>query len=307
MKTNSKRVIWVTLGLVILAGMPGCIKGRYDLKLNPDGSGRMLIDVKCAYNQGVGLSSEANEKGLSLEMRLYRFIQGTIESSEGVEGWEQVSAKFLRDGRVHFKGVAYFKDINKVDIQHVPLHFELNKKSDRELYFKMMIDLSRQDQLRKPEKDVDYASMDEEALLTLIIEQRIEYQNMKKMYSAILKDLEVEISVQLPVAENGDQPTPPARYRFNGNRVLASLDEFSTMDEQTMIRQLKKGVAISEMFKALNKDIGLSANEVVFEKGMKNQFDYGREAERAAEGTKQMLENIKRRLSGNEKPDKVSG
>ncbi len=103
MKYINRLLILVVFSLLPVAG---CIQGQATVSLNPDGSGKVLLETvidPC----GVGCQ----------DYRSYLLlIKESLLKSEGIDAWSQVEWKALPSGKYYFKGQAFFKSVDEVAI-----------------------------------------------------------------------------------------------------------------------------------------------------------------------------------------------
>ena len=81
---------------------------------NPDGSGKFTYEV-------VGTSMSCVRRATPLDLR--RTAQSIINRSGDIDTWTDVACELRPDGRVWFKGTAYFRDTSKVSIPNGPMFF----------------------------------------------------------------------------------------------------------------------------------------------------------------------------------------
>jgi hypothetical protein len=116
--SSTNRTALPLLGLLLFCA--GCLKSTRDFVINPDGSGRVVVE-ETTPNLAKMFDPEA-KKGTSKE-ELRKFAAKVIGDSRGIELWRDVTYKTLPDGRIYFKGTAYFRDYND-------LHFEVLANND---------------------------------------------------------------------------------------------------------------------------------------------------------------------------------
>jgi tetratricopeptide (TPR) repeat protein len=98
--------------LLPLFFVSGCIQGQAALSLNPDGSGSIKIE-------GLYDPSCCRDNSTDISRTFQSFIQQikySLTESNGIEVWKDVNWRILDNGKYYFKGQAYFKSINDVNI-----------------------------------------------------------------------------------------------------------------------------------------------------------------------------------------------
>jgi hypothetical protein len=127
--SSTNRTAPPLLGLLLCSLLcAGCLKSTRDFVINPDGSGRVVVE-ETTPNLAKMFDPEIR-KGAPKEA-LRKFAAQVIGDSRGIELWKDVAYETLPDGRVHFKGTAYFRDYN--DLHFVVLSnndFRINRTGD---------------------------------------------------------------------------------------------------------------------------------------------------------------------------------
>ncbi len=117
----------LTSAAVLLACLTalGCVEGTQTFTLNPDGSGKVRIDVVMVppieltpSSSGDRKAEKGKKKDESLDQMLAKQVKGFFDA-KGVDAWADVSASYALDGRVKFAGTAYFKKYEKLEITNV--------------------------------------------------------------------------------------------------------------------------------------------------------------------------------------------
>ncbi|HBG25809.1 MAG: hypothetical protein A2Y10_14735 [Planctomycetes bacterium GWF2_41_51] len=102
MKYNGYLLILAVFSVLPIAG---CIQGQATVSLNPDGSGKLFLEMVINTTDAKGQEDVLNQVKKSLLM------------SEGIDAWKNVSWRFLNNGKFYFKGESYFRTINDVALQ----------------------------------------------------------------------------------------------------------------------------------------------------------------------------------------------
>lgn len=111
-----------SLCLVATLLLTGCFDTKEDFTINPDGSGKVVHESVFPQADLSGGKDPAEEV-------LRKAIAQVIEQSKGVEAWCNVSFQRMDDGRLFFKGTAYFKDLSQLKIpQQTMLNFVWKKE-----------------------------------------------------------------------------------------------------------------------------------------------------------------------------------
>src|SRR3954462_11775478 len=99
--------------LALALALSGCFETKEEFTLNPDGSGKVVIESSFT-RAGGGMFDQGNQA--SLEELLQTTVKGIVQDAAGVEAWRDVSFRRLPDGRIYFKGTAYFRDLKEFSV-----------------------------------------------------------------------------------------------------------------------------------------------------------------------------------------------
>jgi len=90
----------------------GCLESEQQYTINPDGTGKVVIEETMPNIERMFAIDDSTRRDKERELR--EFVVSVVEKSVGVELWKDVSYRSLPDGRIYFKGTAYFRDLNAV-------------------------------------------------------------------------------------------------------------------------------------------------------------------------------------------------
>lgn len=125
------RLFRSALFLIAAFMVGGCLESDQMYYINPDGSGKVVVtSITKPFDMGEQKASKDEIK---------KFVTEVIEGSSGVELWKDVSCKKLGDGRIQFKGTAYFRDAGALELKSVamnPVRVERDGSSMRIMYGK---------------------------------------------------------------------------------------------------------------------------------------------------------------------------
>ena len=89
--------------------LSSCYETKQEFTINPDGSGK--VRHECSF-QSVRINNEDDTSPEALKAAIAKIIA----DSKGVDAWTDVSFKRLDDGRMWFRGTAYFKKLADLQI-----------------------------------------------------------------------------------------------------------------------------------------------------------------------------------------------
>jgi len=226
-----KLTLFAGLGLLLLAG--GCFDTKEDFTLNPDGSGKVVHE--CTF-QTVNLNAgnENQDPGAALT----NAVRELLRQVKGVDAWRDVTFKTLDDGRLYFRGTAYFKDLSKLDIPNqTMLEFNWAQTADGNALLTLRTNKSESsDQAvvhppKAPAKDLS-----PEELAKIIKQQRVQFQQSKPMMAGILGPMKQAVVWHLPgkVSSSSNFARDNAgnlTLKFEGAKMLEVMDKLVNDDE----------------------------------------------------------------------------
>jgi hypothetical protein len=119
----------ISLALLLsAAALAGCYERRDAVVLNPDGSGKVSIQVDIAVAAGEHQKPDPVGTGKL-------FAADLINHTSGVDAWADVAISAAADGRAHIVATAYFSDINKLKLSpEIPIEFVWKRDADGALF-----------------------------------------------------------------------------------------------------------------------------------------------------------------------------
>jgi hypothetical protein len=279
---------------LVLAGVgffaSGCLELSESFTLNPDGSGKVVVDTLSPDGSQFAPANQPKPKPDEL---VKKAIEGAIKS-KGVDAWSDVSGEIAKDGRVHFHGTAYFPDINKVNINAGGSNSSDNDSSgmswtkEGDAYKLVFKNKNKAENAPPPEKLTD-AQIDEK-----IKQERVEYQQSKAFIQAFLGNLKVSVSFALPgkitesniLTVNGNTAT----MTLDGKQMMEAMDK-ANADDALMREKVKGGKAAEDriMTKLMFGKEGDPSAKVT---DAKPQFDYKAESAKAKAGEAEMWKKL---------------
>jgi hypothetical protein len=210
-----KRLIAATFLCLALVCLTGCFDTQEEFTLNPDGSGKVVIESVCAP-----LQLQLNQTATP-EQKLQGAIRSLLENVKGVTAWKDVTYVRQDDGRIKFRGTAYFADINRVEFQNLAiLNFSLKKSEGGRLVLAAQMSQDQNENVRKP------AQLSDQDMAEQIKEAKGSYQSSRPMLVGFLTTMKQNAIFHLPgtVAENHSRWRPAnylCRYQSAGGHGFA--------------------------------------------------------------------------------------
>ena len=110
-----KSVSRLCVALAAAFALVSCFETEQDFILNPDGSGKVVHESKFHpfdFNIAIGGHNPGEEE------KMRQAVANIIEKSKGVDAWDDVHFERLDDGRILFRGTAWFPDLSKLKIEN---------------------------------------------------------------------------------------------------------------------------------------------------------------------------------------------
>jgi len=223
--------------LAALLATTGCFEMKTTYTINPDGSGKAVIDYIAPLIAARKNIMQGNDDAPPQE-QLQDAARAIMAGCEGVDAWDNVSFKFTKEGKLHFHGTAYFPDYNKFKF------FNASKgESGKTQFTKTGDSLKLELVSSKTEKKKKTSLTPQEKLVG-----KISYQNAKPMMSVALGGMKISETFVLPgkpttIKGFVKSPSGALTRSFDGKKLLATLDklakqgDFENMDLANMKNQ----------------------------------------------------------------------
>jgi len=282
--------------------LAGCFEVKQDTSLNPDGSGKAVVELTMpdmgAMAAGMTGMPGAVEKASppDPEMALKKFAKQTLDDSKGVEAWSDVSLARTEDGRMKFKGTAYFKDLTKLQIANSKNDITWTKDEKGGMILKAAPPQDRpKPPAAKPEKP-----MTDEEIAQAVKEARDQYIQGRPMMEMVFSKMKMAMKYRLPgtLAEvNGftREADGSVAFAFDGAKILETMDKLMA-DEAYLTACIKAGQkpggdAMSP--EIMEKTFGFKGDIMARVTGnLKPLFDYAAEVKAAKEAYPKMIEKL---------------
>ena len=293
-----KKLILLLLGAFLLSG---CFQYKRELILNPDGSGKMILETEIM--KGLSFGAEQDEKET-----MKTAVANLIKSSEGIEAWTGISYKMTEADMIAFKGTAYFRDVTKIKLYNVnAAGIETEKLPNGEIRLTLLRGgkTSKEEQAKvsaKKGKKITPENVGEE-----LARQRAQYKKIRPMLSAIyaMTDNEDIITIFGEVKEYKNitkLEDGRFRYVFKGEEAGKELDALLDNDELMKKTLLEDGALMSTGLESMNivKNIGekLGKSVIVYTPKAGRAFDFEQEVLAA----KAEMKNIAKELDPKSAP-----
>ena len=226
-----RKVLAVAAVVAAAALAVGCIETKQDFTLNPDGSGKVLVEMtmpQMPFN--LGPPDGQGDPDLAAK----QFVKQVLDGSKGVDAWSDVQYAKTEDGRTRFIGTAYFKDLSQMKLQSGKMEGISFTKDDRG---GMVLSIKEQESAKPPTPPKE---IPEGQMAQRIQAERMQYQQMRPMMATMLGTMKMDVSFRLPgtlaeVSGFKKEPSGAVRLAFDGAQMLKALDEL--MADDAYVRQ----------------------------------------------------------------------
>ena len=252
----TSRIAKTALAACFLMLLPGCVEMTQTITLNPDGKGKMKIEIKVAaydLDMGAAFGAPGEKKVKSLDEIKKDAITKFVSESKGVTAFKDVSVNWTRDGKLHMVGTAYFDkldDLNREKEEKGPPNpGNIEPSSTFRASFEVTIDKSGTmriaaknqgiqegvNPLKEQEKPVDLAKLTDKEAEEYLLKQRVEYQKIRPFFEMMFNDLKITTVLHLPgdISEVKGFKKDGARtvsQSIEGAVVLATMKKMIMMD-----------------------------------------------------------------------------
>jgi len=269
-----KRTLLAVMLALVMSSFAGCVEEELEYTLNPDGSG------KVSFRRISSGSSPDRE------------LSSLVKEAKGVEGWNDLSAEVLDDGRGIIAGTAYFSDVSRLRLQ---------KGSDKGLFDNIVFTVEEDGSLRlalgdpvplaeaqKMEGTPPAPPSSEEEIKVQMKQKRLEYGAQRVFMEEMFKSLRLQGRFILPGTISSTsvfekESERQALFVLKGAEIMQANDEL--MADDALLREAILG-GEDAMENPLKQKIigGNKTPEVVVSAPLEPLFDYGAEVAGARDG-----------------------
>ncbi len=294
------------LGILLVSyiAVCGCVQETNEFFINPDGSGKVIHELTEESMDGgmfsmQGAQSDPNEQ-------LNKTVVGILTESKGVDAWRDVEYGLTKEGKIHFKGTAYFADITKVDFEGgLEIDTGNGEEGGNSIIFNknpdgtIAIEFKMQESDGQNESEVAVPDMNDKELNDMIMKQKMQYQQMKMMMGNKISSLKMENIFHLPGEitkstnfEKIDDRT--VRIVITGEKIIKAFDSIMADDEllKEMIRTGKNPNSDMNPSEMNEKVFGEKGPITVIAEANEPLFNYKRELDLARRKYKALIKEL---------------
>lgn len=291
------KVTRVIVAIAIAMVTTACYQLDQEIHLNPDGRGKIEIDVTKddpAASMSMSLGQELGVKTSPVEAAA-TLAYDILTKSTGISAWSNISYQMTEDGRIRFKGTAYFENLSEVALHEMDMvRFAVTKGAKGRMILSASVNSSPDASMQKDETPrVDTSSLTSADVKRLIAQHRQEYRYMRSMMAMVVGSVEVSTRVRLPGPLSEIRGAKSAgegsvEISFQGSRFLDALDRL--VDSDTLLENQIRATGSAkeqtpEMRRILDSSVFGETEPVRVAAGpvLKPRFDYDAEVAAAAD------------------------
>ena len=207
----------------IMVFFSGCYETKQTFFLNPDSSGKVILEAKY---QPVNISFTGEETDPEAQME--DSVRDILEKSSGIDAWKNVDYKLTDDGKIWFKGIAYFPDVSNLKFHNLgTMNIEFTKGLDGTMVLEMK---EQKEEKKKGIVQRKQKDMTEEEITKKIRSEKAKYQQMRPMLVAFLSTLKEESIFHLPgnlaekVSNFKKMNEKTISFTFEGKKLIEVID-----------------------------------------------------------------------------------
>jgi hypothetical protein len=287
--------------LLLSALAAGCFQSRDHVTLNPDGSGKVVVEMVFAQHIELKAPQVSGTVDLDALVMARQIVRMMIDKSPDVDTWGDLALSQADDGSVTFKGTAYFKDFaGYMNKGPVSVKWAADPKGGMVLtiYSRGPRPVEKEDEASGHPAAPEKPALTDDEIATRAKTAQDEYNQMlRPMMEAVFTKVVMEMTCRLPgtlaeVRGFEKQPDGTVKFAIDGARMLAAADEIMKDPAYlaAAIKADKKPTDPSVLLEGALSSMGPFTARVTGE--MKPLFDYNAEVKAAREAYPNMIEKL---------------
>ncbi len=238
-----KKLFATLTTLLTIISLSGCFEEKNEYYLNPNGSGKVIREVVTVGNSGINFSGDNTDPDPATQLK--ELTQEIFQNARGIETWSDVTANITNDGKLHFKGTAYFKDITKVSFNQESF------SADSSIIFSrngglLTMELKDDEDEETPPPP---ANLTADQITQQIKQERLKYNQSKPLMESILANLKqttiVHYKGQVKQAVNFQQGPDVVSLAFEGKQLMEYMDGIMT-DNKKIEKMIRAGKSMDD-------------------------------------------------------------
>ena len=241
------KAIRVVLIIFAVCLMTSCFESNQKFTLNPDGSGKVIHEV---LFQPVDLNMGGNSN--DSEKQLKKAVKSILTDSSGVDAWKDISFSRTGDGKILFRGTAYFPNLSKLNLKLG----EVKQTGSSPVWTKtpsgdLVLELRGEDEKKEGKDKASPKQLTDAEITQKIAEEKAQYQKMKPMFAAVLSTLKQKMTFHLPgnkkeVINLTESSDGSLTLTFDGAKMIEVIDAMFADDDWMREMLQAKGSIMDE-------------------------------------------------------------
>ena len=213
----ARRAVVAALCFCLATLVTGCVEITQIITLNPDGRGKMKIEVVAAafdFDMGALIEQGEKKKPKTLDELKQDAVTKFLRDATGITAFKDVSVNWTREGKLHMVATCYFnqlddlasdskgpKDPTKVDpASSFRSTFKQSREKDGTVRITMLNKGVEEGikPLNEEEPLPDFAKLSDKEVDEFLLKQRVDFQKVRPMMEMMLNDLKVKLVLHLP-------------------------------------------------------------------------------------------------------------
>jgi hypothetical protein len=204
----------------------GCLDREEEYTINPDGAGKVKISWVGAPFDGMRAGKDDPDEIMKSTVR------SQLSRAQGIDCWKDVTFSLRDDGKIAFRGTAYFKNVGAVNLEGhdrnpLSMNFTLEKDDKGNLVLSAKHEGGRAPAADKPAPDDVKKQMRK---------LRLKYQQVRPMVRACLAEYRSRCKLNLPGAVDEVKGFAKAegalRLDVDGAALMKTCEELYLVDEK---------------------------------------------------------------------------
>lgn len=227
------------LAVVLAVALAGCLDLEQEYTFNADGSGKVVV-----HSIFPPTMFEFGEKPGKPEDTMKKAIRDELQKAQGVDAWTDVSGSLRDDGKIEFRGTAYFKDYSRLKLHNQGTSGPITGLTMTGDATGWVLE-AKPESKGKAAAPAEPVKLSDEELKTRFKAERAKYQQMKPFLESFLKESRVRVRMNLPgkVSEVSVLEKPgdsTIAMDVEGKKLIKALDDM-IMDDAFLKKMVESG------------------------------------------------------------------
>jgi hypothetical protein len=208
--------------------LAGCFESKEEYVLNPDGSGK--VNIVGSFETGIPGAPPSTDPNDTP-----RQVKELLEKSRGVDAWSNITYERTKEGRIGFKGTAYFPNLSELDLETFGKEASFTKSGNNLVL-----------QIEEKEKgDTPQAKLTEDEIKAQINQSKQEWKQMKTIIGPMLEKIKQQLTYKLPSTVESSMnmkkvDSTTVTVQMDGTKLITAMDSMMA-DDAWLKKQAEAG------------------------------------------------------------------